>query len=248
MWSCSSHMSFGLVRDFPWRRRILVIFVQVAQFQCRLFLLVQALIFGVPVVLLVLLMRSLCLLLGGLRRFVPCSIGANHCRLRHIGWEKCGHGLTSRPRESASELFLNELLSLFRYPPRSGRALLNGTLFLQCCAVRFAHSTPTWWLPASGHVGRLVAAYPESAGDCGSEVLELGVHLVSRSGPVQKRFRLNRKTPAHLVGISAHSRPRVWKRLRQVGFSGLFMPDHAMRRNDHADGGSVHEHDRVGVG
>ena len=61
------------------------------------------------------LMRSLCLLPDGLRRFVPCSIGANHCRLRHIGWEKCGHGLTSRPRESASELFLDELLSLFRY-------------------------------------------------------------------------------------------------------------------------------------
>ena len=67
------------------------------------------------------LMRSLCLLPGGLRRFVPCSIGANHCRLRHIGWEKCGHGLTSRPRESASELFLDELLSLFRYPTRSCR-------------------------------------------------------------------------------------------------------------------------------
>ena len=47
-------------------------------------------------------MRSLCLLPGGLARFVPCSFGANHCRLRQIGWEKCGHGLTSRPRESAS--------------------------------------------------------------------------------------------------------------------------------------------------
>ena len=33
------------------------------------------------------LMRSLCFLPGGLGRFVPCSIGANHCRLRHIGWE-----------------------------------------------------------------------------------------------------------------------------------------------------------------
>ena len=31
------------------------------------------------------LMRSLCLLPGGLGRFVPRSIGANHCRLRHIG-------------------------------------------------------------------------------------------------------------------------------------------------------------------
>ena len=38
------------------------------------------------------LMRSLCLLPGWLGRFVRCSISANHCRLRHIGWEKCGHG------------------------------------------------------------------------------------------------------------------------------------------------------------
>ena len=59
------------------------------------------------------LMRSLCLLFGGLGRFLPCSIGADHCRLRHIGWEKCGHGLTSRPRESASELFLDDLLGSF---------------------------------------------------------------------------------------------------------------------------------------
>ena len=110
------------------------------------------------------LMRSLCLLPGGLRRFVPCSIGANHCRLRHIGWEKCGHGLTSRPRESAFEPFLDELLSLFRYPSRSGRALLSGTLPLRYCAVRFAHSTPTWRLPVSGQVSRLVAAHPGSAG------------------------------------------------------------------------------------
>ena len=32
------------------------------------------------------MMRSLCLLPGGLGRFVPCSIGADHCRLRHLGW------------------------------------------------------------------------------------------------------------------------------------------------------------------
>ena len=34
------------------------------------------------------MMRALCMLPGGLGRFVPCSIGANHCRLRHLGWEK----------------------------------------------------------------------------------------------------------------------------------------------------------------
>ena len=86
-------------------------------------------------------MRSLCLLPGGLRSFVPCSIGADHCRLRHIGWEKCGHGLTSRPRESSSDLFLDELLGLFRFPPRSGRALLNGTLPLRYCAARATMNT-----------------------------------------------------------------------------------------------------------
>ena len=137
------------------------------------------------------LMRSLCLLPGGLRRFVPCSIGANHCRLRHIGWDECGHGLTSRPRESASELFLDELLGLFCYHPKSGRALLNGTLPLRYCAARFAYTTPTWRLPASGHVGRLVAAHSDAAGDRGDEVIGLGVHRVSGSGPVRKRFRLN---------------------------------------------------------
>ena len=37
------------------------------------------------------LTRSLCLLPGGLGRFVPCSVGANHCRLRRF-WEGCRWG------------------------------------------------------------------------------------------------------------------------------------------------------------
>ena len=192
------------------------------------------------------LMRSLCLLPGGLRRFVPCSIGADHCRLRHIGWENCGHGLTCRPRESASELFLNELLSLFRYPPKSGRAFLCGTLPLRYCAARFAYSTPTWRLPVSGHVDNLTAAHSDAAGDCRCEVV--GVRPVSESRPVRKRFRLNRKTPAHLAGVLIHSHPRVWKRLRHGSLSGFSMPDHTRRRCDHAFGGTTPAHDRIGVG
>ena len=74
------------------------------------------------------LVRALRTMPGGLGRFLPCDVGADHCRLRHLGWEKCGHGLTSRPRESASEVFLNELLVFFRYPPRSAATLLGGTL------------------------------------------------------------------------------------------------------------------------
>ena len=144
------------------------------------------------------------------RQVCACSIGANHCRLRHIGWEKCGHGLTSRPRESAFEPFLNELLGLFRYPPRSGRALLTGTLPLRYCAARFACKTPTWRLPVSGHVACLVAACCKAAGASGSEVSDPGVHWTSGSGPGRKSIRLNRKTPAHLAGVMIHSRPRVW--------------------------------------
>ena len=61
--------------------------------------------------------RSLRALPGGIGRFVPCMIGANHCRFRHVGWEKkCGHGLTARPRETAGLAFLDELLVLFKIP------------------------------------------------------------------------------------------------------------------------------------
>ena len=83
-------------------------------------------------------------MLGGIDRFIPCDIGANYCRLRHIGWEKCGHGLTSSPTKSASEGFLNGLLLLFRYPPRSAAALLEGTLPLRYCAGRLASEIPTF--------------------------------------------------------------------------------------------------------
>ena len=49
--------------------------------------------------------RALGGLLGGLGRFFPCRLGANHCRLRSIAWERCGHGLTSRPLEASDAGF-----------------------------------------------------------------------------------------------------------------------------------------------
>ena len=65
---------------------------------------------------------------------------------------------SSRPRESASEPFFNELLGLFGYPSGSARALLAGTLPLRYCTTRFASRIPTWRLPVSGHVAWLVTA------------------------------------------------------------------------------------------
>ena len=64
---------------------------------------------------------------GGLGRFIPCRIGANHCRLRSIGWEMFGHGLTSGPLEASSTGFLDDLLSLFGYPSGSGQSLVDGS-------------------------------------------------------------------------------------------------------------------------
>ena len=188
-------------------------------------------------------MRSLCLLPGGLGRFVPCSVGANHCRLRHVVWEKSGHGLTSRPRESASEVFLDELLLLFQYPPKSSRALLAGTLPFRYCSTRLASRLLAWRLRVPGHV---------------AEVLEprmvVGLRWVLRESRglvvlvLLGKIRLNRKTPGLLVGHSVHSRPRDWKRLHCVGFSDVSGADCKGRRcNQHDDGVTPVFH-RTGVG
>ena len=192
------------------------------------------------------LMRSLCLLPGGIRRFVTCSIGANHCRLRHIGWEKCGHGLTSRPRESASLHFLDELLALFRYPSGSGRALLAGTLPLRYCSARFACMTPSWRLPVHGSVDNLVAAYSDAGHRAAFDDVDRDVSWVSGSGPGRKRIRLNRKTPAHLAGYMSHYRPRVWKRLSHVVLHQISDSDHKRRRCEQNHGGFIPFHEGLG--
>ena len=111
-----------------------------------------------------------------------------------LGWERCCHGLSSRPRESASAPFLDQLLTLFHYPSGSSAALLNGTLPLRYCSVKFAAKVPFWALPVPGHVSGLITAH--------DQVLAGGVQVVNRGfGSRKKRFRLIRKTPAHLVVI-----------------------------------------------
>ena len=167
-------------------------------------------------------MRSLCMLPGGLGRFVPCSIGVNHYRLCHVGWEKCGHGLTSRPQErasapffgSASAAFFTTLLGLLvpcllvLFP--CGIVLLSFLLehlfgiclFLAMLLSRLLLRIMLLWLVRLGLI-----------------VVVLVFLVWSRFG--KKRFRLNRKTPAHLVVSRMHARPRVWKRLHCFGSPGV---------------------------
>ena len=213
MWSCSLFMSCGLVRGWFWKRLFLGTAGRVAQFQCWRFLLVQALIFGDLAGLLLRYFVLFVRLPGGIRRFVSCDLGADHCRLRHLGWEKCGHGLTSRPRESASEGFLRELLVVFGYSPGSDAALLGGELPLLHCSNRCACRVPTWGLPVHGHVQGLVAEFagveevPRSSHVARAQLPGLvgGARVLAGRrilGGV-KRVRPHRKTPStpYLAGM-----------------------------------------------
>ena len=101
---------------------------------------------------------------GGLRRFTSCKIGASHCRLRHTGWEKFGHGLASRPLETSDPGFLDALLQVFGYPGGFGALLLADELPLRYCTVRFALRKPCWNLPECGHVRSLLTLAWEGAG------------------------------------------------------------------------------------
>ena len=77
--------------------------------------------------------------------------------------------------------FLDELLGIFQYPPGSGRALLAGTLPLRYCATRFACKSPTWRLPAFGHVAGMVTSVAGVGGefvDCAADEVSLLVVLV----------------------------------------------------------------------
>ena len=93
-----------------------------------------------------------------------------------------------------------------------------------------------------GHVVELLTIEDRAA--------QVGEAEVARreSGFGRKRFRLNRKTPAHLVGHCVHARPPVWKRLHCFGYPGVSDVDCKRRRyNQHGDDGSL-IFPRTGVG
>ena len=116
--------------------------------------------------------------------------------------------VTSRPRETSGNRFLDELLFLFGYPPGSGGALLCGTLPLRYCTSRFAHKvkgekkkrreegsgggvaeeeeeeeeeeTSSRWRPAPGCSRQgYCASSPCSSGVCGKQVLQALVDMIT---------------------------------------------------------------------
>ena len=73
------------------------------------------------------LVRALSKLPGGLGRFLPCSLGSHMSRLRHLGWNQCSHGLSSRPLESFHHQCLKAVCSVLEYPSGAAAELLDGT-------------------------------------------------------------------------------------------------------------------------
>ena len=101
-------------------------------------------------------------------------------------------------------------------------------------------------MPVPGHVAGLIAAEVQAA-QVDEEVARRDIHWIRGSGPGRKRIRLNRKTPAHLVGQSMHSRARVWRRLHRSGYTGISGVDCKRRRCNQHDLEGSPVHPRTGV-
>ena len=158
------------------------------------------------------LVRALGKLPGGLVRFLPCQVGSHLSRLRHLGWNQCSHGLTSRPIESCHHLCLSAICGVLGYPRGSAAELLDGVLKLRCCTTPFSKRFPTWSLPPVGH-GR-IRSLDVATG-----------HAVGGGGNMVKRVRLTRKTHSSVTPVNipdqGHSTPRRWKRLRLPSSEGV---------------------------
>ena len=93
------------------------------------------------------LFRALGHLPGGLVRFIPCYPIAHNTRLMHVGWGQCGHGLSSRPRESCDFHILTPLLDFFGYPIGAATEIFSGTLKLRYSSTPFSKKFPSWPVP-----------------------------------------------------------------------------------------------------
>ena len=97
------------------------------------------------------------------------------------------------------------------------------TLPLRFCAARFASRAPTWRLPVSGHVSRLVTADLGIAEGDGVEDARSEVHWVSGSGPRRTRIRLNRKKPCTPRGFGCSISATCVEEIASCGAFSLFI-------------------------
>ena len=158
------------------------------------------------------LVRALAKLPGGLGRFLPCELGSHMSRLRHLGWNQCSHGLSSRPLESYHHLCLKAVCEVLGYPKGSALELLDGTLKLRHCTGVFTMRFPSWSLPRVGY-------------GSGKRYFVTRGPLPDAGSTVGKSVRLTGKTrpgaSSHFTPDPGRSTPRRWKRLRPSSSEGV---------------------------
>ena len=158
------------------------------------------------------LIRALAKLSGGLGRFLPCSLGSDMSRLRHLGWNQRSHGLSSRPLESCHHQCLKAVCGLLGYPKGSASELLDGTLKLRHCTEVFTMRFPPWSLPGI------------CFGNDAKQSVSPG-HLLDTGSNAVNRVRLTRKTrpsdSSHVIPDPGHPTPRRKKRLRPPSSEGV---------------------------
>ena len=71
--------------------------------------------------------------------------------LRHLGWNQCSLGLSSRPLESCHHRCLKAVCGVLGYPEDSALELPDGTLQLRHCTTLFSMRFPPWSLPMDGN-------------------------------------------------------------------------------------------------
>ena len=65
-------------------------------------------------------------------------MGFHLSRLRHLGWNQCSHGLTSRPLESCHHQCLKAVCGVLDCPKSSDLEFVDGTLKLRHCTTLFS--------------------------------------------------------------------------------------------------------------
>ena len=88
------------------------------------------------------LVRALVKLPGGVGSFLPCSVGKHMSKSRHIGWDQCSHGLTSRQLESCHHQYLLAVCWVWGFLEGAAADLLDGTLKLRYCTTVFTRTVP----------------------------------------------------------------------------------------------------------
>ena len=169
-----------------------------------------------------------CQLLGGIGRFVPCRIGANHCRLWGLGWEQSWSWSDFWASEGCRGCWVSgSSLVLFWYPAHSGADSVAGTFRFRFCQVSFLIKKPTWGV-CHGREGlllfSLILSWSLILMMCSRFVLRAyrDVSGAVRVGESRKRIRFTKKTPVLRNPHAGHLGqpiPRRWKRLHVHGVS-----------------------------